>query len=335
MNATNPENPKNDFSRPNRVIIVGCKHITASNAYSLLMSDAVDELILIGRNKNRLLNGVKDLTGVVPFPQVKEIRTGDFADATEADIVIIADGAAKREGETWMELLGRNVALIRRIMRKLTAVNFNGIILMTTNPVDILAHIAGKESGLPFEKVIGSGTVLDTQRLRSILGSELGIEAASYRSYVTGQDKNAEVATWCASRFGGMPLVEFCDPNCLGFPVMLERVSKDAVPEIRRKKNYSSFAVSTCVSRICEAILRDEHTILPVSTMTRGEYETENVYMGLPCVIGREGVERIVELPMTVNERKDLLETADLLKRTLRELENNKAAKAQQAVAGK
>ena len=238
--------------------------------------------------------------------------------------MIIAAGVGSKPGETRLDLLGRNAVVIREIVQKLMRVNFDGIVLMTTNPVDVLAQIAQEESGLPPARVIGSGTVLDTARLRFLLGEELGVEARSVHAYIVGEHGNSEVATWSAARVGGAPLVDFCQPNCPDFPKMLERV-RQAAPEIVRRKGFTSFAIASCVNRISQAILRDERTILPVSTMTGGQYGIDGVYLSLPCVVGRDGVEKIVELPLDDKERKGLQASADLLKRTLSEL-TNKAA---------
>ena len=180
---------------------------------------------------------------------------------------------------------------------------------------------------MPPAKVIGSGTVLDTARLRFLLGEELNIEARSVHAYIVGEHGNSEVATWFAARVGGAPLVDFCQPNCPDFPKMLERV-RQAAPEIVRRKGYTSFAIASCVNRISQAILRDERTILPVSTMTGGQYGIDGVYLSLPCVVGRDGVEKIVELTLDDTEREGLQASADLLKRTLSELKNKAALPA-------
>ena len=198
---------------------------------------------------------------------------------------------------------------------------------MTTNPVDILAQIAQQESGLAFGKVIGSGTVLDTARLRFLLGDELGVEAGSIHAYIIGEHGNSEIATWSAARVGGATLEDFSQPNKPNFAEILERV-RQAAPEIVRRKGYTSFAVASCVNRICTAILRDEKTILPVSTMTSGQYEIEGVYLSLPCVVGRNGVEKIVVIPLDDTEREGLRASAELLKRSLAELKNQAALPA-------
>ena len=325
MNPNKLTNFKKQSPSLNRVAIVCCDYVSPTNAYSLLMSGAVEELVLIDKGNEKLHREVLNLLRSVPLGKPWQVYAGDYKDAAAADIAIIAAGVSPIPGETKLNLLSRNASIIRETVRKLKAVNFKGIILMMTNPVDILAQIAQEESGFPVRKVIGSGTVLNTERLQAIFGSEIGFEMRSAHAYFTGENENLEVATWCAARSGAMPLVDFCDPNCPGFPSMLERI-RSVTPEDVLHKGFTPIAVGSCVSRICEAILRDEHAILPVSAMTGGEYGIEGVYLSLPCVIGRCGVEQIVELPLSSTEQKDLRETADLLRKTFRKLKNSKAA---------
>lgn len=305
----------------NRIAIIGCGHVGATSAYAILMNGTVEELIIVDIDGEKLLGEVADLQHAVPLAHPVRIQAGDYGDAALADIVVIAAGCGSKPGETRLDLLGRNATVVREIVQNLMSFNFDGIILMTTNPVDILAQIAQKESGLPYGKVIGSGTVLDTARLRFMIGAELGIEANSVHAYVIGEHGDSEVATWKAARVGGAPLADFCQPNYPDFPKILENVRQSA-PEIVKRKGYTSFAIASCVNRICTAILRDEKTILPVSTMTEGQYEIEGVYLSLPCVVGRGGVEKVVEVPLDDNERKGLRSSADLLKRTLSDLNN-------------
>jgi L-lactate dehydrogenase len=300
----------------NRIAIIGCGHVGTTGAYSLLLSGTAEELVLIDKDKDRLIGEAMDLQHSVPLTRPVRIWAGTYADAATADIVVITAGAASDPGETRLDLLDRNVVVIREIMLELSAVNFDGIVLMTTNPVDILAQVAQEESCLPPEKVIGTGTVLDTARLKAMLGEELGVEARSVHAYMIGEHGDSEVAAWDAARIGGVSLVDFCKSNCPDLDKLLERV-RDAAPEIVKHKGYTSFAIASCVTKICEAILHDEHTILPVSTMMTGQYKIEGVYLSLPCVIGREGVERILELPLNQSEHQGLQDSAALLKQTL------------------
>lgn len=306
-------------AKQNRVAIIGCGHVGATSAYSLLMNGSVEELILIDKDNHKLLGEVMDLRHAVPLAHQTSVHKGSYKEAAKTDIVVIAAGATVRAEESRLDLLDRNARIVREIVRKLKRYKFDGIILMITNPVDILAQIAQEESGLPTNRVIGSGTVLDTARLRAMLSEKLKIEGRSIHAYVIGEHGDSEVATWCAARIGGAPLVDFCTPDCPDFDKMLEAV-RNSAPDIVRRKGYTSFAVGTCVNRICEAILRDERTILPVSVMTSGQYGISGVYLSLPCIVGRDGIERVVELPLSYQEKQGLLSSAALLKETYESL---------------
>jgi len=304
------------------VAIIGCGHVGATSAYSLLMSGAVEELILIDKNGEKLLGEVMDLRHAVPLAHQTLVHKGSYKDAAKADIVVIAAGATVRPEESRLDILERNAAVIREIAGKLKRYKFDGIILMITNPVDILAQIALEESGLPAHRVIGSGTVLDTARLRTMFSERLNIEARSIHTYVIGEHGDSEVATWCAARIGAAPLVDFCTPDCPDFDQMLKAV-RNSAPDIARREGYPSFAVGTCVNRICEAILRDERTILPVSVMTGGQYSISGVYLSLPCIVGRGGIEKIVEFPLSPKEKQELLSSAAILKETYETLKSD------------
>lgn len=302
-----------------RVAVIGCGHVGSTSAYSLLMNGAAEEIVLIDKDKDKLVGETMDLQHAVPLARPAKVWAGDFADTRDADIAVIAAGAGTKPGETRLELLGRNVAVIREIVGELMRNGFAGIILMTTNPVDVLAQVAQEESGLPTGKVIGSGTVLDTARLRVMLGAEFDIEARSIHAYIVGEHGESEIATWHAARVGGSPLKEFGGIKESDYEEILEDV-RDAAPNIVRNKGYTSFAIASCVARICEAILRDERSILPVSAMTSGQYGISDIYLSLPCVVGSGGVEKIIELPLDEDERKGLLASAEVLRKTLKQV---------------
>ncbi len=304
-----------------RVAIIGCGNVGSTSAYSLLINGAAEEIVLIDKDSDKLNGETMDLQHAVPLARPVRIWAGDFTDTRDANIAVIAAGVGSRPGETRLDLLERNIIVIREIVGELIENSFDGIILMTTNPVDILAQIAWAESGLPTSKVIGSGTVLDTARLRVLLGDELGIEARSIHAYIIGEHGQSEIATWHAARIGGSPIDDFCDKRSPDFEEFLEDV-RDAAPNIVRHKGYTSFAIASCVTRICEAILRDEHSILPVSAMTSGQYGIEGIYLSLPCVVGSTGVEKIIEIPLEENEQKGLHASANVLRKTLKSVEH-------------
>ncbi len=305
-----------------RIAVVGCGHVGATSAYALMMGGVARELVLVDLNRELAEGEAMDLQHAVPMNRPVRIRAGDYGDAARAAIVVIAAGAGSRPGETRLDLLGRNVRVVRDCMKHLLAEGFAGIVLMTTNPVDVLAQVAQEESGLPIGRIIGSGTVLDSARLRAMLGAELGVEARSVHAYIVGEHGDSEIAAWSSAHIAGVHLREYCQSEksqCPDFDALLGRV-RQAAPEIIRHKGYTSFAIASCIARICEAILRDERTVLPVSTMLHGQYGIRDVYLSLPCVVGSGGVERVIELPLDEVELAGLRASANVLRRTLQEL---------------
>lgn len=300
-----------------RVAVIGCGHVGATSAYALLTRGVTREVVLVDADASRAAGEAMDLQHAVPLARPVRVWAGTYAEAARAEIAIIAAGVGGRPGESRLDLLSRNVVVARECVRALVAEGFEGTVLMTTNPVDVLAQVVQEESGLPVARVIGSGTVLDSARLRAMLGDALGVESRSVHAYVIGEHGDSEIAAWSCARVAGVPLKDFCAPHeCPDFDELLTRVRR-AAPDIIRHKGYTSFAIASCVARICEAVLRDEHTVLPVSTMTTGQHGVEGVYLSLPCVVGRRGVERVIELPLDEAELEGLRNSAAVLKRSL------------------
>lgn len=305
-----------------RIAIIGTGHVGATSAYALVMRGLAREIVLVDLNTEHAEGEAMDLQHAVPLARPVRVWAGDYGDAARASIVVMTAGVNGRPGESRLDLLGRNVVVVRDCMRQLMTEGFDGVVLMTTNPVDVLAQVAQAESGLPIPRVLGSGTVLDTARLRAIVGEALGVEARSVHAYIIGEHGDSEVAAWSSARVAGLPIEDFCAPDAYpDFDELLRRVRR-AAPEIIERKGYTSFAIASCVARICEAVLRDERTILPVSTMTSGQYGIEGVYLSLPCVIGQRGIERVIELPLSVSERDGLRASAEVLRRTLKSVES-------------
>ena len=301
-----------------RVAVVGCGNVGATSAYALMLGGQAREVVLLDKDMRRAEGEAMDLQHAAALARPVRVWAGDYEDAARADIAVIAAGVGGRPGETRLDLLGRNVTVIRECMRELLAAGFDGIVLMTTNPVDVLAQVAQAESNLPVARVIGSGTVLDSARLRAMLGERLGLEARSIHAYVIGEHGDSEIAAWSTARVAGVPLCDYC--RAVGVAVDFDELLTDvrrAAPEIIKHKGYTSVAIASCVARICEAVLRDEQTVLPVSTMTTGQHGVGGVYLSLPCVVGRGGVGRVIELPLDGEERAGLHASADVLRRTL------------------
>jgi L-lactate dehydrogenase len=309
-----PNSPAEKHS-PSRIAVIGCGNVGTTSAYSLLLKGIAREIVLLDVNHERAIGEAMDLQHSVPLASPTRIWAGDFADAAAADIAVIAAGVGGRPGESRLDLLGRNVVVIREVVENLMRAGFDGLILMTTNPVDILAQVAQRQSELPAARVISSGTVLDTARLRTILGERLGVEARSVHAYIIGEHGNSEIATWSSATVAGVPLRDYARPQRLDYDEILRQV-REAAPQIIKYKGYTSAAIASCVTRICEAVLRDERTILPVSTLAAGQYGIREVYLSLPCVVGREGVEKIIEVPLDENEQQGLKASAEILRRT-------------------
>lgn len=299
-----------------RIAIVGCGRVGATSAYALMMRGVARELVLVDLDRGLAEGEAMDLQHAVPMGRPVRIWAGDYREAARAAIVVIAAGVSSKPGESRLELLGRNVVVVRACMKQLLAEGFAGIVLMTTNPVDVLAQVAQEESGLPVARVIGSGTVLDSARLRAMLGEELGVEARSVHAYIVGEHGDSEIAVWSSAQIAGLGVRAYREGECPDLEALLGRV-RTAAPEIIKHKGYTSFAIASCVTRICEAILRDERTVLPVSTMLTGQYGIDGVYLSLPCVVGRGGVERVVALPLDEAELAGLRASAEVLRRTL------------------
>ncbi len=302
--------------RLNRVAVIGCGHVGSASAFALLASGVAQEIVLVDTDEDRLEGEVMDLQHAVPLLHPVKVWGGDYRDVAAADIAVITAGASSKPGQSRLDLLRDNGRVTSSIVKEMMDAGFDGVILMTTNPVDVLAQIAQRHSGLPVERVISSGTVLDTARLRSILGEELGIESRSIHAYIIGEHGDSEIATWSSATVAGVPLREFAKRFNIDFDAVLERVRR-AAPKIVEKKGYTATAIATSVARICEAILRDESTVLPVSTLTSGQYGISDVYLSLPCVVGRRGVESVIEIPLDDEELRGIRASAKVLSETL------------------
>lgn len=318
------EQLQNEDSAPavhtNRVCIIGCGNVGTASAYALAQSGLIRELVLLDADKDKAEGETMDLQQAVAVPMEPPVKVinGDYKDAADSSIVVITAGVATSDpGESRLALLDKNVRIIRDVVGKLKAEGFGGILVMTTNPVDVLAQVAQEESGLPVGQVISTGTVIDTARLRAMLGEELGVEPRAVDAYIIGEHGDSEIAVWSGARVAGLTLAKY--PGAADLPSRAELLARvrRAAPEIVKRKGHTAFAIGMCVRRICEAVLRNERTTLPVSTLLRGEYGIKDVYLGTPCIVGLRGVERVIELELNEEERKGLHDSAAVLRETI------------------
>ncbi len=306
----------------NRVCVIGCGRVGMASAYALIQSSFVRELVLVDRSAEKAEGEAMDLRHAVAVPMTSpiEIIVGDYAEAARSSIVVLTAGVASSDpNASRLDLLEQNVAIVRDIVGKLKAEGFAGILIVTSNPVDVLAKVAHEVSGLPPGSVIGSGTLIDTARLRGMIGDALGVEPRAVDAYVIGEHGDSEIAVWSGARVSGLPLDRFPGGSDLVRDDLLDQV-RSAAPEIVRRKGATEYAIGLCVKRICEAVLRNERAALAVSTLLTGEYGVGEVYLGTPCIVGKDGVERVIELELDDAEREGVQASAALLVKTLSEL---------------
>jgi L-lactate dehydrogenase len=319
--AEDRNNIREHVLRPHKVAVVGTGKVGSTFAYALLLNGLVGEIVLIDIDHKRAEGEAMDLNHAVPLSNPARIWAGDYPDCAGADVVVVAAGTAQRPGETRLDLIKRNAAIFKDIIPRITAYNTTGILLIATNPVDVLSYVTWKVSGFPSQRVIGSGTVLDTARFRYLLGEHLGVDPRNVHAYIFGEHGDSEVPIWSLANAAGMRLDEFCRrENCELGPVSRERIfhqTRDAAYEIIQRKGATYYAVAVGLLRIVESILRDQHTVLAVSSLVPGYYGIEDVYLSLPAVIGREGVERVLHLPLNAQETEALQKSAEVLRGVL------------------
>lgn len=302
-----------------RVAIVGSGNVGATFAYALLFSGLAAEIVLIDVNRARAEGESMDLNHAVPLTHPTKIWAGDYADSAGSAITVIAAGAASRKpGESRLDLLRRNVDVFRDIVPRVARCNPDGILLIATNPVDVLTFASWKLSGLPENRVIGSGTILDTARFRYLLSERFGVDPRSVHAFIIGEHGESEVPVWSLANIAGMKLKEFCDAQNLIYdePAMEEIFSRtrDAGREIIQRKGATYYAVAAGLLRIVEAILRDQNTVLSVSSRMNGWYGIGDASLSLPTVLGRVGVRSVLHLPLNKKEAKGLRDSAGILR---------------------
>jgi len=299
-----------------RISIIGCGHVGTTCAYALLQSRLCREIILIDEAQDLVHGEALDLQQSVPLGMPVKIFAGGYKDAAASSIVVLTVGAPVKFTGSRLDLLAANINVLRACVRKLMAENFDGVLLLATNPVDILTFVAQKESGLPVCQVIGSGILIDTERFRFILGESLNVDARSVDASMIGEHGDSSVAVWSAAQVGGVPLAIY--PGAEALPSREELLAKvrRAGPEVFALKGNTCFAIASCVIRVCEAILRDERSVLVVSTLMTGQYGLRDVCLSTPCIVGKSGVETVLELRLDEMERKALKHSAETLQGT-------------------
>ena len=309
---------------PRKAAVIGCGFVGSATAFTLMQSRLFSELVLLDVNMEKADGEAKDIAHGIPFAGQMKIYAGTYDDAADAAIIIITAGANQKPGETRLDLVQKNTAIYQSIIPEIVKRDFGGILLIVSNPVDILTYVALKLSGLPEKRVLGSGTVLDTARLKYALGEHLGVDSRSVHSFIIGEHGDSEIAAWSSTNVSGIPLNEFCEMrghfnHDAAMDAIAEKV-KNSAYEIISKKQATYYGIAMSVKRICECIIRDEKSILPVSTVLQGTYGIEDVALSMPTIVGFDGVETHVPISLDQKEREKLEQSATTLKELIKEL---------------
>lgn len=307
-----------------KVGVVGTGQVGASFAYALIMRGLASELVLVDSNAEKAVGEMMDFNHGLSFVTPMKISSGRYTDLAGSKVVVITAGASQRPGETRLDLLSRNAAIFRSIIPEVVKHNPDGIILIATNPVDILTYISLEVSGLPFSRVIGSGTILDTSRFRFLLGQYYGVDTRSVHAYIVGEHGDSEIPLWSLVNIGGVRLQEFAPLRDKKYDQ--EEMNKlflsvrDAAYEIIKRKGATYYAIGLGLLSIVEAILGDYRSVLSVSTLMMGQYGVRDICLSLPCVVGGNGIEEILMLNLSKEEEEGFRASATKLRTTLASL---------------
>jgi len=301
-----------------KIALVGTGMVGMSYAYSLLNQGVCDELVLIDINRKRAEGEAMDLNHGLAFSTAHmKIYAGEYKDCSDADIVAICAGVAQKPGETRLDLLKRNASVFQSIVEPVTESGFNGIFLVATNPVDIMTRITYSLSGFNPKRVLGSGTALDTARLRYLLGESLRVDPRNVHAYVMGEHGDSEFVPWSQAMIATKPILSLCEEDGLACREELNRIEDEvrgAAYRIIEAKQATYYGIGMALTRITRAILGDENSVFTVSAMLRGEYGQSEVYAGVPCIINKNGIQRIISLSLTEEEMKQFHNSCDTLR---------------------
>jgi L-lactate dehydrogenase len=308
-------------TKPIRVAIVGMGNVGSTFAYALLLSGLAAEIVLIDANRAKAEGEAMDLTHAVPFTHPTNVWPGDYGHCAGAVVTVLAAGAPQAPGETRLDLIKKNAAIWRSIVPQVAEHNPGGILLIATNPVDVLTYAAWKLSGLPSQRVIGSGTILDTARFRYLLSQHFGVDARSVHAYIIGEHGDSEAPVWSSANIAGMRLPQFCQAQGIRYDQrVMEEIflqTRDAAYRIIERKGATYYAVAAGLMQITQAVLRNQNTVLSVSSLIDNYYGLSDVCFSLPTVIDRGGVEQVLRLELDDAEVNKLRTSARVLRGTI------------------
>jgi L-lactate dehydrogenase len=300
-----------------KVALIGTGFVGSSYAFALLNQGVARELVLIDLNKEKAEGDARDLNHGLPFSSPLKIWAGDYSDCSDADLVVITAGANQAPGETRLDLVDKNIRIFKNIVEEVMKSGFDGIFLVATNPVDILTYATWHFSGLPKERVIGSGTILDTARLRYLLGNHLDVDARNVHAYIMGEHGDTEFPVWSHATIGASPLRELINIDSPETQKELDEIFvnvRDAAYHIIERKGATYYGIAMGLVRITKAIFNNENSILTVSALLEGEYSLDDLYIGVPAIINRNGIRKVIEMPLNEKEKEQFAHSANTLK---------------------
>lgn len=307
-----------------KVAVIGAGFVGSSTAFALMQKGLFNELVLIDSNKARAEGEAMDISHGLAYSNAMKIYAGEYSDLADAKIIIITAGAAQKPGETRLDLIKKNSMIMTSIVNEIKRVKAEGLLLIVANPVDVLTHVALKVSGFGKERVFGSGTVLDTARLKYLLSDKLRIDTRNVHAVILGEHGDSEFVAWSFANISGMPLDQFCYlrgyKDMVSLKEEIHKEVRDSAYHIIERKGATYYGIALSVTRICECIVKNQHSMLPISSELEGEYGINGVSLSVPSILGSDGVEAILELPLSDNEKKELLNSANTLENIIKGL---------------
>ena len=304
-----------------KVAVIGCGFVGSSSAFALMQSGLFSEMVLIDADTKRAEGEAMDLSHGLPFAHPMKVYAGDYCDISDCFLIIITAGTAQRPNETRLDMVHKNVEIFKNIIPNITKYNNDAIILVVSNPVDILTYCTIKLSGFPSNRVLGSGTVLDTARLKYLLGQRLCVDSRSVHAFIIGEHGDSELAVWSGANVAGIPINDFCElRGHYQHQESMERIYKtvrDSAYDIIQKKGATYYGVAMAVARIAESIVMNENAVLPVTSLMEGEYGLEGLCISVPTIVSQKGAEKVLEIPLSDEEKEKLLSSAKELKEVL------------------
>lgn len=304
-----------------KISIIGAGSVGSATAFALMNHNIATDIVIVDINHEKAVGEAMDINQGRVFVEPVNVIAGDYETTKDSDIVIITAGLAQRPGETRIDLVNRNIEIYKQMVPEIVKYNPDAILLVVSNPVDILAQVTYKLSGFPKERVFGSGTVLDTARFQSALSSLFKVDARDIHANIIGEHGDSEIATWSLTTIGGLTVEQYCRDMDIelteDMKVDITNGVKNSAYEIIERKGFTNYAVALAITRIVKAILRDEKSILTVSSLQTGDYGLEDVFISVPTIVGRKGAIDVVEVPYSSDERDNLKKSADILKEIL------------------